>query len=215
MANSLYAERSDCCLCDAVTDSLSNKEKSLIENWFMYESEHFIIIPSLGPFVEGQIMIVSKSHFPNLKSMNKNVLDDLNKVFEIIKTKTKTIYNSHLLFAEHGAFNDIQKGGACVIHMHIHCIPGYVDGIAALKKLLKIHYSGIDLNELWKINKPYILIINSFDNKNYIFEAEDVPSQMIRRTLLANRGIINNWNWRANYDYELISKTLFNWFLKE
>ena len=97
MANSLYAERSDCCLRDAVTDSLSNKEKSLIENRLMYESEHFIIIPSLGPFVEGQIMIVSKSHFPNLKSMNKNVLDDLNKVFEIIKTKTKTIYNFQLL----------------------------------------------------------------------------------------------------------------------
>jgi diadenosine tetraphosphate (Ap4A) HIT family hydrolase len=200
-----------CCLCEAVKDSITNGNKSLIENRLLFESDHFVVIPSLGPFVEGQVMIVSKKHFMNLRSMKKNVLSDLQSVFEFIKTKTIKSFSNSLLFAEHGAYNLIQKGGACVIHMHIHCIPGYNDGINALKRQLKIIYSGYDLLELWRIDKPYILVINSIDNKMYIFEAENVPSQMIRKTLLASRGIVTNWNWRANFDYDMINKTINNW----
>jgi hypothetical protein len=95
--------------------------------------------------------------------------------------------------------------------MHIHCIPGYNEGIEALKSQLKTIYSGFEIDELFKTDKPYILVIDSTDNKKYIFEAEDVPSQMIRKTLLANRGITSNWNWRANFNYEIISSTIDNW----
>jgi len=200
-----------CCLCEAVVDSISNGNRSLLENRKLLESEHFVVIPSLGPFVEGQIMIVSKKHYSNLRSMDKYMYYELQSIFNIIKNKISKIYNLGLVFAEHGAYNDFQKGGACVIHMHIHCIPGYNDGIKALEKQLKTLYSGFDISELWKINQPYILAINSNDNKIYVFEAEDVPSQMIRKTMLANRGVLTNWNWRANYDFEMISTTINNW----
>lgn len=202
---------SGCCLCKAVKDSISNANRSLLENRLLFETKNFIVIPSLGPFVEGQIMIVSKKHYSSLKSMDSYPYNELLSIFEKIKIKIKLAYRTDLIFAEHGAFNNFQKGGACVIHMHIHCIPGYNDGIEALKAQLKILYSGSDITELSNINRPYILVIDSIDNKKYIFEAENVPSQMIRKTLLANRGIETNWNWRTNYDYEMITLTINKW----
>lgn len=213
MMNKIIVKNNECCLCNAINDSLLNREKSLIENRLIFESEHFITIPSLGPFVEGQIMIVSKKHFANLSSMHNSVIKDLLEVFGIVKNRTKLIYNSDLVFAEHGAYDNVQKGGACVLHTHIHCIPNYVDGIIALKSQLNLLYSGHDLYELWKVKNPYIFIFNSANDKIYIFHAENVPSQMIRKTFLAYRGINDNWNWRSNYDYELINRTLEKWIL--
>ena len=200
-----------CCLCSAVNDSISKGINSALENRLLLETKNFVVIPSLGPFVEGQIMIVSKKHYSNLQSMNIDTHKELELIFNKIKSKTNLIYKTDLIFAEHGAFNDIQKGGACVIHMHIHCIPGYNDGVEALKSQLKVIYSGSDIKELFNIKKPYILVIDSRDSINYIFEAENVPSQMIRKTLLANRGISTNWNWRTNYEYEMISNTINKW----
>jgi diadenosine tetraphosphate (Ap4A) HIT family hydrolase len=79
------------------------------------------VIPSLGPVTAGHVMVVSRSHAPNLAAMGPSVIDEYNALVESISARPGF---GDLLEGEHGAAAD-SPGGACITHTHVNLIPGF------------------------------------------------------------------------------------------
>ncbi len=87
----------DCQLCDAIHDAEA-PENSALENSPIAESPHFLVLPSVGPLVTGQAIVVSREHYPSLASMGRSAIAEYDQlVHEIIPDRTGW------LEAEHGA----------------------------------------------------------------------------------------------------------------
>ena len=200
-------DSSECDLCYVVDDSLKNGNNSQVENRLLYSTKSFIVTPCIGPLVPGHIMIVSKKHYENLSCMDIDTINEINEINQLLFGKLNKYY-SDCIIAEHGAYDFQQKSGACIIHTHLHIIPKSRKSIETFDKLL-IYIELNDLSELIKIKYPYILVTSNKFLK--IYNAENVPSQMIRRIVLASKGETKNWDWRTNSNNNYNKQTLKIW----
>lgn len=196
-----------CKLCDVVIDSVRNNNFSEIANRLLYTTKSFLITPCIGPLFPGHVLIISKEHSENLSCMNASEKDEINQIIDLLRDKLSKYY-SNCLIAEHGAFDFQQNSGACIIHTHLHVIPNCLDSINAFDAILNYVVLN-NFNELVKINYPYILAA-SF-NFIRVYNADSIPSQMIRRLILASRGEIENWDWRTQPKNNFNEQTINIW----
>ena len=89
-----------------------------LENTLIAKSENFLLIPCIGPMVVGHAIVVSRNHHPSLASMGSNAIAEYD---QFVKELTRG--TTDWLEFEHGATND-NCAGACVVHTHIHLVPG-------------------------------------------------------------------------------------------
>lgn len=195
-----------CEICLAVENSLETDKK--LWNTSLHENATFIILPSLGPLIEGQAIIVSKQHKLNLLSMNNDEISDFNSLIEY----SQKILGSNILFAEHGSFID-QTGGSCIEHTHVHVIPHFEKYFDVLDDVLPISDAILEpidhLQRSEHIDFPYILTFNL--KRNYrLYKAYNAHSQMIRKAICSKEGR-NDWDWKQNPGINLIDKTIQLW----
>jgi len=193
----------DCKLCIAVKDSIENGKLSLIENRLLYSTKSFIVVPTIGPLTPGHVMIISKKHYVNLSLMNKVIIEEIQ---EIIKKIDNNSFYENYIVAEHGAFDEDNRGGACIIHTHLHLIPMARDMVNFLDKNLD-YIILPSLKKITKVDYPYILLF--YNNTFKIYNSENVPTQYIRRAFYSAKGNNNNWDWRNqpknNYNEQTIA----------
>ena len=115
------AKPKSCALCLAVADSIHG-EKAEVHNRRLLETQHFIVLPSVGPLVPGQVMVVSKAHSASLASMGTDAIREYESLAVRLR-EAPFLRDGSPLEAEHGSTDD-DKAGACVIHTHIHWMPG-------------------------------------------------------------------------------------------
>lgn len=196
-----------CKLCDVIVDSLEINNASKLCNRLLYSTKSFLITPCIGPLVPGHILIISKEHFENLSCMNAIERDEINQIFDLLRVKLPKYY-SDCLVAEHGAYDFQQNSGACIIHTHLHVIPNCLDSIIAFDAILKYVLLN-NISELVDIDYPYILAASHDFIR--IYNADSVPSQMIRRLILASRGETQNWDWRTQPENDFNEQTIKIW----
>ncbi|MBS0265802.1 MAG: hypothetical protein JSS02_27975, partial [Planctomycetes bacterium] len=81
-------------------------------------TDKFVLMPSVGPLIAGQAIVVSRAHHHSLAAMDEAAAREYDDfVRKILGT------DGNWLEAEHGA-TDADCAGACVIHTHVHVIPG-------------------------------------------------------------------------------------------
>jgi ATP adenylyltransferase len=194
-----------CELCFAVKNC--RESNSLLFNTLLYESKNFVIIPSIGPLFEDQIMIVSKYHFTALLSMDVDCIEELEILIDFLTFK----YPEGMLFYEHGSFNQ-QKGGSCIEHTHIHVIPKIQHLFKILDGILPFNDELIsleDLENIIPIDFPYVLNITS-DKKIRLYEAYNSHSQMMRKAICNALGR-SDWDWSKNSQLEIVKKSINQW----
>jgi len=194
-----------CELCKAIEDA--NTTSNEFWNTKLYENKSFIVLPSIGPLKEGQVIIASKLHTLNLLSMPAESKKD---ILPIITLAIKILGNN-ILFAEHGTFLN-QNGGSCIEHTHLHVFPSYEHYFDILDDVLPILNSSFELVDLEKpttVDFPYIL---TFDlrNNSRIYEAYNAHSQMIRKAICIKEG--NEFgDWKKDKRIDLINRTISVW----
>lgn len=195
----------NCQLCFAIENSESSE--SHLENTLLYETKNFSVLPSVGPLVVGQILIVSKNHFPSLASMSKFDLEEFRELLYILVEKT----DANLLFSEHGTFNS-DKGGGCIDHTHIHVIPHmekYIDILDAILPRYEAINNLSDFVLLKEVDFPYIMNINSYGTVK-VYEAYNTHSQIVRKAICAKESR-TDWNWRLYEKSHFLVETINFW----
>ena len=110
-----------CALCVAVADS-TRHVTPFLHNQKLLETNRFIVLPSLGPLMPGHVMVVGREHQNSLASMGREALEEYEELANRLRV-APFLRDGVPLEAEHGSTaND--KAGACVVHTHVHWLPG-------------------------------------------------------------------------------------------
>jgi diadenosine tetraphosphate (Ap4A) HIT family hydrolase len=192
----------ECLLCSAVRDAIRFDSSPAIENTPLRESERFLLIPCVGPLVAGQAIIVSRHHFPSLAAMGEQALVEYDAfVRRILGTERDW------LEAEHGSA-ERDCAGACVIHAHVHLIPGMARFAEVFDGVLPELGCGDQL-QLPEQGIPYVFLRGGL-GQSRVFGGEGLPSQILRHTICASLGR-EDCDWRKLPRNHLLAETLLYW----
>jgi len=168
-------------------------------NYIMRETQHFVVLPSLGMFIEGFLLMVPKEHYLSLGALPENLFVELYELKEFVIKLYHDIYNKPPIFFEHGSTSCMRRGGACVEHAHLQSVPLKKD----LKpELIRLLGSPLEINKyedlrnLYAKDQPYIFY-ERFDGKMFVWEVSILPSQFFRQVLAKEIGKTEKWNWQS------------------
>jgi diadenosine tetraphosphate (Ap4A) HIT family hydrolase len=187
----------------AIYNSLA---KSYLPDRSIYRNEHFRIIPPLGQFVEGAVMIVSERHIPSCAMLYENEYESLESLLLLTETILRREFSSPIFF-EHGP-PIAGKGTCCVDHAHIHAFPVKVD----VHEFLKKRFPWVKITTLRELssysndNGAYLFLQQQ--GRRYFYQCDVIPSQLIRQIIASELGIPERWNWK---DYLGLSEMRFTW----
>ena len=162
-----------------------------LKSRILTESDHFVVMPTIGAFVEGYVMIVSKEHYECIGKMPEDTLHELEQLVARIKACIQERYNMDVVCFEHGGVSCTKRAGGCIVHAHLHLVPCDVPIIGEVRKrgLTAVPISDIsDLHTLTKENLSY-LYFEDTDGQKYIVKDKFVISQFFRQLLAHHFGL--------------------------
>ncbi|KAA6344188.1 hypothetical protein EZS27_008159 [termite gut metagenome] len=179
----------------------------------LYETENFVVIPSLGSIVEGWLLIVPKKYFISYGYIQLVPLyDELELLIDYIGSFVKKIYGDFVVF-ENGAYCQNKLVGCGVDYAHIHIVPTTYNLINIIENEFEIYYDWKQIDTIKKSanyicnDQPY-LYYRSQQNESFITTNENIPSQLFRKALALAMGVRDEYDWKNNPFTENIYKTI-------
>lgn len=175
----------------------------------LWETENFYVMVSLGPIVEGYLLIVTKDHIGACLNIPNHLLQEFFMVKEKVKDVLTSVYGG-CIFYEHGKAGSslLVDGHIHCYHAHLHCLPlndnlhsdisiDYTPHIFESFEDAHINNKGID---------KYLLVE---DDNIYVYQPSDKPrSQYLRYKLACHIGCQERWDWINNQNWEMIDNTV-------
>jgi ATP adenylyltransferase len=162
----------------------------------IYETINFIVLPSLGSFVEGYLLICPKFHIPSFASIELDKLHELKSLISEVKRVVNNNYGSSVIF-EHGVTSCGLKAGGCIDHAHLHIVPVDLDITTILESSFQTHVL-TDWDRLNEYQNEAYLLAQSPNGRMLITELHNnVPSQFFRRHIASFLEIEERWDWGA------------------
>jgi diadenosine tetraphosphate (Ap4A) HIT family hydrolase len=193
-----------CSFCDII-----EKGSNLITNTVLYEDSDFYIVPALGCFVSGYVLIVSKEHTNSMCYLSERKKESLKDIIDNLSDRYFQKYGFYPLVFEHGVKYDcVNLSGCCVLHAHMHIVPHRFNSMIEMRSALNLK----EVESIYDFYKectdnPYIFFMDNEKRKYISILTDDVvPSQTIRKWIAADLGIPHEWDWRINH----FDKNIFN-----
>ena len=200
----------DCAYCKCIKDNFHDYKLSM--NRVIYKSENFFVMPTLGEFLLGYMIIIPMEHVMSNAELSSSlqeefltVLDDVSYILNL------TYQTSDFLVWENGTGNSGKgKAKTSVVHSHVHIAPSKLTA-SKIKEFSQFDFDEISYDELSSYgNRSYLLIR---ENKNSWFINSNsevyIPRQYVRQLLAHEYKLTGDtWNWRTNPFPELMIKTV-------
>ena len=188
----------DCMLCRIT------KGNPIREEHILYESENFFVVPGLGAFFDGYVMIVPKRHVMSFAELEEDEFEEFLQVLDDMKFILESIYKKKIFVFECGSGkNGGGKHATSIVHAHIHLSP------TDMPVLKSVRESGInpglieprDLQDYAVY--PYMLYIDQQDNWYIASDPSDYYPRQHPRQVLADYMKLpkGQYNWRV-YKHE-------------
>ncbi len=193
-----------CVLCRAVSDAECSSSPRL-ENTRLALSPSFIVMPCIGPFVPGHVIVVSRAHRPSFASLGESTLLEYERLLEDCGGNK---HYKNALEAEHGSCN-AHKAGACVVHAHMHWLPGlgHTETVFGNTETIATIKSWHELSRF--LGHPYIAIRGT-SRTIRVIRAVGLPSQFIRRLLCDELGR-DDKDWRQATRRNWVEESIRMW----
>lgn len=176
----------------------------------LYETENFYVMVSLGPIVEGYLLIVSKEHIGACLHLPEKYVEEFISLKELVRNKLCTVYGS-CIFYEHGKIGTslVGKDHHHCFHAHLHCIPISIQLNTIIEKdiLQSVETDSFE-NAIRMSNsiKRY-LYVEDYRCKIYT-PTRKIRSQYLRYKLAEAIGAKDRWDWVNNQNWSLIEITI-------
>lgn len=175
----------------------------------LYSTDNFYVMVSLGPIVEGYLLIVSKQHIPACANIPEDLIDEYLNLKEKVREVLTSAYGS-CIFYEHG------KTGACLIgkdhrhcfHAHLHCIPVKVSMSEEVSSEIEGHaFDSIKYAYDYARGCERYLYVE--DSKIIVYTpSEKLRTQYLRYKLATSLGMTERWDWVRLQNWDLIKTTV-------
>ncbi len=198
-----------CCITkhSGLSTAEYNKTCKLVD-MIIYESEHFVVVPGLGPLAPGYLMIMSKDHYLSLAQVPAEWYDEHHEIEEDFEFILGNMYHLPVTFAEHGTAPGGAVGLKSLVHEHVHIMIDNVlssyykemlcmHPVETMKDLAPIayfsHKSGAS-GQLWATTDPQVYLQRQIHRQIYAEKHNLATDQFNwRKTEFADRTKTNVW----------------------
>lgn len=183
---------SECLLCRIYERTTEHKE------FPVYETENFYVLPGLGAFFDGYLMIVPKAHVMSFALLGDKILSEFYQVLSDISSILEAIYGKKVFAFEcSSGKTGAGKHKTSIVHAHFHLAPTDMPVLREVQKS-GLHPCLIQKEDLSQYGEyPYMLYVDQEDNW---FMACDpkcyYPRQQPRQVLANWMDCYEVYNWR-------------------
>jgi diadenosine tetraphosphate (Ap4A) HIT family hydrolase len=167
-------------------------------SYILDESEHFIVMPSVGALVPGYILIVPKVHFFSFVQIPATWHREASSLLSSWTARLEAAYGVRPFVFEHGMASALDRAGSCCDHAHLHVVPApeQVDLFRFFQGQFEPH--PVSSLETWletaDAGRPY-LILQGRNREVLVTEADRVVGQLFRRELARQLELGDTWDW--------------------
>jgi inosine/xanthosine triphosphate pyrophosphatase family protein/diadenosine tetraphosphate (Ap4A) HIT family hydrolase len=190
----------DCPFCAEIEGDNLNTFASLmggrLASRVVYEDEHFLVMPPLGEFMAGGLLVLTRAHILSLAHLPPALFSHLEKLLRAIQDAVRKRWGVRPVIFEHGPAPEWGKGVCCVDHAHLNIFPAAVKVHSHLAARMHLRLSS--LAELAKLRRAEFgyLFVQENDGTRRAYDGREVPTQLVRRILTAQLGYPERWHWR-------------------
>lgn len=185
----------DCVYCRYLAGDIGINERTV------YKSKNFFVMPGVGQFINGYLIIMPFAHVMSNAELTPDVLTEFEDVLADVEEMLKLAYGcKSVLVWENGSGNSgIGKAKDSIVHSHVHIAPSNMD-ISEIGEISGFKFEKIVLNQLSQYKEHSYLLIRYPDKKHWGINNDPrlyIPRQFVRQVLAEECGISGDlWNWR-------------------
>lgn len=191
------------------TCSLCQPDKERI----IYESKNFFVLASLGPIVEGYLVVFSKPHYSCFGSFPAELLVEFRELQILISSVFFKAYGKKAIFFEHGqvksCLQKVPHEEHCY-HAHMHAVPGDCDLLPKISKRLEpFSLSKIEsLKDFFLQFDHYLYFENSQKHRYAFYVNKDLPRQFLRLILAKKLDTPKKADWVKYPEREKVKRAI-------
>jgi inosine/xanthosine triphosphate pyrophosphatase family protein/diadenosine tetraphosphate (Ap4A) HIT family hydrolase len=173
----------------------------------VYEDEHFVLMPPLGEFIEGGLLLLVREHIRSLAYLPPERFEHLERLLEAIRQALVQRWGVAPLVFEHGSAPDRSKGVCCVDHAHLNIFPARLQVRPYLARRMNLAIGS--LSELPRLRRAEFgyLFLQENDGTRRAYDGQNVPTQLVRRLITTGMGKPDRWHWRDYPGYDELIAT--------
>ena len=202
------AARQDCAFCDKF-GNLETHSRAWYDAELLHSGE-FVVVPALGALAAGHLMILTRSHYPNMGCLLEGDLMRLSSLLRRIRDVVSAAYGDVVAF-EHGPALSAYGGGSCIDHAHLQVLPLSVSGDLLPRLSEKCDFRPMDdisvLSQIGLRNLPYVFFQDQRE-RMFICQPANVPSQYLRRVIAEELGRPDQWDYALFPNLDFIDATI-------
>lgn len=203
---------SSCAFCTELLEKEVNP--SIGFNRVIWEDDQFAIVPTVGCFVEGYVMLMPKDHTYSVAQLDEEDLVRMESIASLLRSQLTKTYGD-VVVAEHGAVSCAVKGAQCCDHAHLHFIPV---GPEKLDDVCDLYWdvrgendailSLVELPNLGADEAAYILVSLDDSLYNVWLKSDGFKSQFCRWATAKVLGKEEEYDWRKFPHIDNMRKTV-------
>ena len=174
----------------------------------IHATEHFLVFPPLGQFVEGGLLITTREHRISMADLADRHYRELERLMAETSELLSAYYGCRPLMFEHAAVAAGDKGTCCVDHAHLNVFPVAVDVHKHLRRFPHTQIANMqELAARKEANRGY-LFLQTNEGRRSVYDAGHGSSQYIRKIVTAELGMPERWHWREYLGLEELKRTV-------
>lgn len=206
-----------CCICSQIHGDASNDllARLMADEGYVrrvpFESESFAVIPSVGPLVEGHVLLCPKHHFKSFSQVPLTLEDEFILIKSRVLSSIGKTFGRSIHYFEHGSARAAAQPVCTVEHAHLHVVPTEVEIWPMIKDAFAWHsLADVRLSELSTITGDLeYLWYETPDGESFVTTAIEgtFESQYMRKVFARALNCEETWNWREFPRVEALSDT--------
>jgi inosine/xanthosine triphosphate pyrophosphatase family protein/diadenosine tetraphosphate (Ap4A) HIT family hydrolase len=162
----------------------------------LYQDDDFIVLPPLGEFIEGGLLLLTREHIPSFAHLERGKLARLAQLMRVIRRELARQYGISPLIFEHGPAPQRGKGVCCVDHAHFNIFPAKVLVGPQLAERMSMPIRGLDDVLPLRSAEFGYLFVQENDGSMRAYDGQLVPTQLVRRIIATQIGLPGRWHWK-------------------
>lgn len=165
-----------------------------------------VLTPTVGMLMAGYLLVVTQAHVLSFGALGSEYLhQELSPWLRGVIERITPVFGEYIVF-EHGSASEDERHGGCVVHAHLHLIPGG----RALRDDLLVDTRWIPVTGLGDCSdvasRGYAFM--SDGSRAWMIVAPGFPGQWIRRAAARQAGCPDAWDWGVFRGDKQLNRTL-------
>jgi hypothetical protein len=154
-----------------------------------------VLVPTVGMIVPGYLMAVTTTHRHNFGQLGAATLrTEVQPWLSQQLADLAAIFGEDYVVFEHGSASEAERYGGCVVHAHLHLVPGG-------SELGELLLGPGDWDEIQRLedlagfaNSGYAFL--AFGGRKWAMSKPSFAGQWVRREIACWAGVPDEWDWQ-------------------